>query len=171
MNTPKITLRNEPSYTFGSVDNDRSYPNEWLIEQEYRPSSIHGVFLDDKPFAVIGAGGGGTGIHDHSLLLLEESAYIAVGDQIIAIDLKEEKMKWNLQIDDATCFGLYFSKKHNVMISHGELCISRFDSEGRVLWQSGGRDIFTEGFSLLDNCIHAIDFDGKDYQFNYEDGK
>ena len=82
MNTSKITLRDEPSYAFGSVDNERSYPNEWLIEKEYRPSSNHGVLLGGEPFAVIGAGGGASGIHRHSLLQIEDSAYIAVGDQI-----------------------------------------------------------------------------------------
>ncbi|MEM7390718.1 MAG: hypothetical protein AAF492_00100 [Verrucomicrobiota bacterium] len=166
-----IALQDEPSYVFGSVGNVRLYPSEWLIDKEDRPSSRHGVLIDGELFAVIGACGGSTGIHGHSLLQQEDSAYIAVGDQVVSLDLKEKEMRWSLKIDEATCLGVYYAKEHDALISHGELLISRFSSNGRILWQSGGSDIFTKGFSLLNDCIHVIDFEGAEYRFSYEDGK
>ncbi|MDQ8181875.1 hypothetical protein [Pelagicoccus sp. SDUM812005] len=165
-----IEFIDEPTYTFGSTDNLRSYPIEWL-DGTGQPVSSHGILIEGKPFAVIGAFGGATGVHENSMLQLNGIAYFAVGDQVVSFDLIQKEKKWNQRIDDATCFGIYYSKQHDALISHGELLISRFSPEGRVIWQSAGRDIFTEGFSLLDDCIHTTDFEGNEYRFSYEDGK
>ncbi len=165
-----VEFIDEPTYTFGSTDNLRSYSIEWL-DGKGQPVSSHGILIEGKPFAVIGAFGGATSVHENSMLQLNGVGYFAVGDQLVSFDLIHKKKRWNLRIDHATCFGVYYSKSHDVLISHGELLVSRFDSEGKVLWQTGGSDIFTEGFSLLSDCIHAIDFEGKEYRFNYENGK
>ena len=170
MKTAQIKLLDDPNHTFGSSNNERTYPNELLIEHAYKPASIHGVFIDDVPFAVIGAGGGPTGIHNNSLLLFKEMAFVAVGDQVIAISLKEKSIKWHMRIDDATCFGLYYSEKHQALIAHGELSISRFTDSGELLWQTSGRDIFSEGFKLKDEWIEVVDFDGVVYHFCYLTG-
>ena len=52
------------------------------------------------------------------------AAYFAFGDQIVSFDLIQKTMRWNLCIDSATCFGVYYSKAHGALISHGELLIS-----------------------------------------------
>jgi len=170
MKTAQITVLDEPNHEFGSSDNERTYPNELLIEPVYMPASIHGVFIDEVPFAVIGAGGGPTGIHNNSLLLFKELAFVAVGDQVIAISLKEKRIKWHKRIDDATCFGLYYSEKHQALISHGELNVSRFTESGELLWQSSGGDVFSEGFELTDEWIEVVDFDGLVNHFCYLTG-
>lgn len=166
-----MELVDEPSYTFGSKDNPRTYAEEWLLcSGEYRPSSKHGILIDGQPFAIVGTDGGATGIHDKSSIILEDTAFIAVGEFVIAVDLKEKKKKWSVEIDDFTCFGIHCSKEHSALISHGELLISRFDKSGEIIWQSGGMDIFTEGCSLKDEFIEAIDFNGKVYRFDYKTG-
>lgn len=53
-----IHIVNEPTYSLGSTDNARSYPLEVQLADEWLPSSIHGVLLDDEPVAVITNAGG-----------------------------------------------------------------------------------------------------------------
>ena len=51
--------------------------------------------------------------------------------------------------DSATCFGVYYSAKHQCLISHGELEIARLKLSGEVAWSSAAR-ISSRG---LLNCI------------------
>lgn len=162
-----IEFINEPIYTFGSTDNLRSYLIEWQAGNG-KPVSTHGIVVDGKPFTVIGAYGGATGVHENSMTRVGNAAYFAFGDQIVSFDLIQKTMRWNLCIDSATCFGVYYSKAHGALISHGELLISRFTPEGSILWQSGGRDFFTGEFNLLEDCIQAVDFEGREYRLDYK---
>ena len=77
----------------------------------------------------------------------------------------------SLQVDDATCFGIYYSELNDAYISHGELSITRFDLNGSIIWKSTGADIFCEGFALHDTFVEATDFDDNDYRFDYSTGK
>ena len=61
-----IEFINEPIYTFGSTDNLRSYLIEWQAGNG-KPVSTHGIVVDGKPFTVIGAYGGATGVHENSM--------------------------------------------------------------------------------------------------------
>ncbi|GAB5561845.1 MAG: hypothetical protein SynsKO_34920 [Synoicihabitans sp.] len=120
---------------------------------------------------VVGDSGGASGVHEHSLLLLESRVYIAVGAYIVCLTLGKQEPDWTVEIDDATCFGLYFAKAHDALISHGELEIARFSRDGDVLWSKGGADIFSEGITLHDDCIEAVDFNQQPYFFNYVTGE
>ncbi|BCX48689.1 conserved hypothetical protein [Haloferula helveola] len=120
---------------------------------------------------VIGDSGGASGVHEHSLLLLESRVYIAVGAHIVCLTLGNQEPDWTLEIDDATCFGLYYAPEHDALISHGELDIARFSRSGEVLWSEGGADIFSEGVLLHDDCIEAVDFNHRSYFFDYATGE
>ena len=167
----RVSLINEPAYTFGSADNSRHYDSEVDLTDGCRPSSIHGVIFDGRPVIVIADSGGASGIHEHSLLIHESQAYIAVGAHVVCFTLGNSHPNWKLRIDPATCFGVHYSSAHDALISHGELEIARFSPDGRILWTAGGADIFSERFTLLDDCIEAIDFDGRRYFFDYASGK
>ena len=78
---------------------------------------------------------------------------------------------WTLKTDEATCFGVYYDRDHDALISHGELSICRFSREGGIIWSAGGADIFSEGFSMLPEHIEAIDFDHRVYHFDYLTGQ
>ncbi len=167
----RVALIDEPTYSFGSADNSRCYKTEIDLTGGCQASSIHGLIVDDRPALVIGGSGGASGVHEHSMLFLESRIYVAVGAHIVCLALGSEHADWTLEIDDATCFGLYYAPDHDALISHGELEIARFSRDGEILWSESGADIFSEGISLHGNCIEAIDFNRRSYFFDYSTGK
>lgn len=167
----RVTLINEPVYSFGSSDNVRRYNTEVDLTDGCQPSSIHGLIVDGRPIMVIGDSGGASGVHEHSLLIHDTRVYIAVGAHVVCFTLGNSSPDWTLKTDEATCFGVHYSRQHNALISHGELEIARFSPDGRILWSAEGADIFSEGFALLDDCIEAVDFNGRRYCFDYATGK
>jgi hypothetical protein len=71
----------------------------------------------------------------------------------------------------ATCFGIHWENGRGALISHGELEISRLSSEGNLLWQASGADVFSEGFRLLPAHIEAVDFKRTVYRLDYATGE
>lgn len=170
----KLTIFNEPAYTEGSADNLRRYDKVYNFSKEFRPSSLHGVNVDADGHSyscIVLAGGGASGVHAHSAAINGSECYIAVGDMVCCLTLPGLELKWATQADSATCFGVYFSSKHQCLLIHGELGISRLTLSGEIKWSAGGADIFTEGFSIYDDQVEAIDFDHRKYCFNIETGR
>lgn len=165
-----VELISERAYTFGSVDNVRQYKFEKHFDKQYVPSSRHGVLLNGEPLAVFGSSGGGTGIHDHSAILMNDDIYLAVGNHLACMALQPFKLKWVLQPDETTCFGIYYEPRHSALLSHGELEIARLSTDGKILWHSSGADTFTGEFELHPEYIQVTDFNGKIYRFSYDDG-
>jgi hypothetical protein len=58
LNTPagQVTILNEPTYSFGSADNLRTYDLEIRLDNE-NPTSVHGVRTDGRWSAILGANG------------------------------------------------------------------------------------------------------------------
>jgi hypothetical protein len=165
-----VGIVNEPTYSFGSGDNLRRYEQEKNLQEVYRPTSVHGVFLDDEPLAVFGAAGGCSAVHRHSALVLDSKLYLAVGDSLVCFALDDRQFCWATVLDPATCFGIYYETERDALISHGELEVARIDKKGNVLWASSGADIFSEGFRLEKKFIAVTDFDKREYHFSYENG-
>ncbi len=165
-----VELINEPCYTFGSADNTRRYQSEVLLGDRRTKTINHGIIIDGEPMVVVRVSGGATGIHENSLLRLGDTIYFAVSAYVCRLTLGNSVLDWSLKTDWATCFGVYYSEKHDALISHGELSIVRFSTEGEKLWDTDGCDIFTEGFSLEDDCIRAVDFNHQAYRFDYDAG-
>ncbi|MBY0238142.1 MAG: hypothetical protein K2X55_02400 [Burkholderiaceae bacterium] len=166
----KIEIVNEPTYTFGSADNTRRYDIELDLSGKYRHSSVHGVIIDDIPTVIVGASGGVTGIHARSMLEVEDRAYLAVGPYVVCFSPSPFQYHWVLEVDPATCFGVYFHARTGALLSHGELEIARFTSSGEIIWSESGVDIFSEEFALHDDFVEATDFNGDVYRFSYVDG-
>jgi len=166
----QLSIVNEPAYTFGSADNVRTYPTEVLLGSKAQAVSAHGVLLDGKPIAVVGATGGATGVHDHSALWIDNRLLLAVCDSVACAQLQPLEICWSLRVDDATCFGLHFHEKSGSLLSHGELLLTRFTMDGAILWQSGGRDIFTGSLELGEELVFVEDFNGHVHAFSYGDG-
>ncbi len=167
----RVQIVDEPSYSFGSADNSRHYDTEVDLTEGCRPSSVHGVIVDDRPIMVIGDAAGASGVHAHSLSVLDSRAFVAVGAHVVCFTLGNQCFDWILKTDEATCFGVYYDNRHDALISHGELSICRFTREGEIVWSQGGADIFSEGFSILPEHIEAIDFDHRVYHFDYLTGQ
>ena len=168
----RVQLVDEWGYVFGSADNARCYPAEFdLSEEGYLPTSIHGVLIDGEPAMVLGDGGGASGVHSHSLVLLGDWVFVAVGRHVVRFTLGSAGLDWILQTDEATCFGVHWSQEHAALISHGELEIARFSEDGELVWSSGGADIFTEGLEIKDRGVEAVDFYGRRYVFDVSTGQ
>lgn len=158
-------------YSFRSTDNERSYASEVLLGNE-STSSVHGVSINGEAIVVVGAGGGCSGVHEHSALVIEGKLYLAVGDSVTCLTLTQpHHLLWSVAVDAATCFGLHWDELHRALIAHGELEISSVSLDGALLWQASGADIFSEGFRLTENHVEVVDFNNSIYRFDYLTGK
>ena len=165
----QVTIVDEPTYSFGSADNLRTYDTETRLDSE-NLTSVHGVRIDGKWSSVFGASGGRSTVHQHSAIEVDGRLYLAVGDQVVCLNLMTGLKQWSRRVDPATCFGIYWDSPHEALISHGELQISRLSLTGDEIWSAGGADIFSEGFRCLRNGIQVVDFNRSVYLFDYQTG-
>jgi hypothetical protein len=171
----EIELIDEPTYSPGSADNVRSYSREYdFTDSAYRPSSRHGLVLREdgivRRSCILLAGGGSSGVHEHSVVLASGACFAAVGDTLCALALPSLDLLWHRQVDTATCFGVYYSAKHDCLISHGELEIARVSRSGEIEWSSSGEDIFSEGLELFPDHAEAVDFNQTVYRIEITTG-
>ncbi len=156
-----------------SADNIRTYERAYRLGDPQ--SSVHGlrVYEGDRlvSSAVLVAGGGASGIHQWSAIVTPKIIYLAVGDHVACLSLPILNLVWATQTDSATCFGVHAIPGSTDIISHGEIEIARLNDEGRIIWSSSGRDIFSEGFQVLPEVVQAVDFNGWIYMFELSTGK
>jgi hypothetical protein len=117
------------------------------------------------------AGGGASGIREHSAIIDDGFCVIAVGPFVASLVLPSLKLKWAIQTDDAACFGVYDSASNGCLFSHGELLIARVTYDGTVVWQSGGADLFTNGFQLDETVVRVVDFYDRQYILDAKTGR
>ena len=165
-----------PDFDPRSADNVVMAEREvFLGDRSYRPSSRHRVSILHGNTAIatriLCAVGGATGVHDHSVLVRGDVCCVAVGPFVCALRIPDLALAWQTEVDGATCFGIYDAPAFQSIISHGECEIARLDYDGNLIWSSGGRDIFTEGFSLFDEHIDVVDFEGQHYRFDILSGR
>jgi len=164
----ELELINEPTYTPGSTDKLRPYSREYDFAAAEYPNSRHGLVLREggivRQSCILLASGGASGIHEHSAIMVGSTCFVAVGDTLCGLALPSLDLLWHRQVDTATCFGVYFSAKHDCLISHGELEIARVSLSGEILWSLGGADIFSEGCELHSDYVEAIDFNRTVYR-------
>lgn len=173
-----VKVINEPTYKFGSSDNDFTYSKHYFGEgaTEY-PTSKHGVkiYQDDQIIGsciVIGSGGA-TGVHRNSSLLDNDQLLLCCSDTVFCLTLPNLALKWHTQADQATCFQIF--KQQDNYIIHGELQVTKLDKEGYKKWEFGGADIFVcidneEEFRLESDGILFTDFTKTKYKIDF-DGK
>lgn len=163
-----VRIVTEPNHSFNSADNVQAYPDELSLSDDGYVSTIFGLWIDDSPSLVVGAGGGTSGVHESCALILHDRLFMAIGDQIACFSLQPLALEWSIQGDHASCFGIYFSSSHNALICHGELAISRLSEDGEIIWSEGGRDIFTGEFRLAAEFVEVRDFYDELYRFAYD---
>lgn len=169
-----VTMFNDPTYSARSTDNVNRYCHEYDLSGGYQHSSAHGLRVMEQSIEVgsciLLASGGATGVHENSSLVHGRSCIVAVGPFLVSLELPQLQLNWTAEVDTATCFGVYHSAKHECFISHGELEISRVSYEGEIAWQKSGADILTNGFSLGDDVVEAIDWDDRRYRWDIASG-
>ena len=170
-----VKLIDESYYSINSTDNIRSYTTEYLFNEESHYSSKHGLIvhdnLDHAHDCILIAGGGPSGAHKRSLVIVDDRCYVAVGDHVIALSLPNLVKLWAKKMDDATCFGVYYLKDLDCLIVHGELEIRRVSMDGVIKWSSSGKDIFSEGFEVFSDHMEATDFNMEKYSIDIESGE
>jgi hypothetical protein len=180
-----IEVLDEPTYKFGSSDNNFNYSKHYLGNgaREY-PTSKHGIkiYQDDQIIdsCIIIGSGGATDIHQNSSLLDKDQLMICCCDTIFCLILPDLELKWKAQADQATYFQIF--KQQDDYIVHGELQVAKLDKDGKIKWEFGGADIFVsidneEAFKIESDGIlltdfaktkYKIDFDGKLIWDNYK---
>jgi hypothetical protein len=173
----QIDIYREEAFKKGSSDNLNKYDNEYFDESEFIFPTMFGikVFKEDilLTSAIIGSIGGGTGIHNTSVVYEDTRILICCADTIFCLSIPDLTLSWQTQADQTCCFEIF--KYQDSYIIHGELAISRLDKNGQIIWQQSGADIFTtpngnSKFKLTDKFIHAVDWEVRNYKFDY-DGK
>lgn len=109
----------------------------------------------DGALGIVLAGRGASGVHEHSIAIVDNTCFIAVGDTLCSLALPLQDLLWHRQVDHATCFGVYFSANHYCLISHGKLEIARVNLSEEVIWSSGGADTFSEGLKVFPGYVEA----------------
>ena len=175
----RIELGNDPDYKMDSVDNNWLYSSIYRDEESlvYRGSQ-HSVKIYNSDMlitsALLIAVGGGTTIHEHSAILIEDNLLICCANEIFNLSVPSLKLNWMTKADYATCFGIYFNSKG--IFVHGEMQVSKISLGGEIIWEQGLRDIIVNidakrnEFEMHKNYIDLMDFAGNTYQLGF-DGK
>lgn len=170
-----IKIFEENDYDINSTDNWYSYSRVFLNTDEYRPTSQIGiqVYDDDKLLSdcIIGAAGGGTGIHLNSTLISYGGIVVCCSNTLFKLSLTDLNLEWKTKADYATCFGVHYLAEDYIV--HGELEISRIDKEGNIVWSKSGQDIWTtaesiDNFEVYDDYILATDWEHNRYKFDFD---
>jgi hypothetical protein len=173
----EIVVENVPQYGTADGDAARQFDREIHLDSstDIYTTSKHSVTTlrsgDRLAAVILLAGRGATGVHDHSAFIVNDDLLIAVGPYITRLALPSLDTKWTAETDEATCLGVYYSPKHRLILSHGELDIAAISPEGAKVWSTGCADIFTNGFTFDDNSIYARDFADWDCTFDIATGK
>jgi hypothetical protein len=170
-----IKFYDETDYTYNSRDNSKNYVKTFLSGDNNFSTSMVGIelFEDDvfKTSCLIGSEGGVSGINENSSLISYGGLVVCCSNTVFKLTIPNLDLEWKTISDSATCFGIYYLDKDYVV--HGELEITRLDKNGKIIWQQGGRDIWTtkEGvdvFDVYDNFILAKDWDYNQYKFDFD---
>ncbi|GAB5406699.1 MAG: hypothetical protein Aurels2KO_49300 [Aureliella sp.] len=175
-NDIEIVIENVPHYGTAEGDSAGRFDSEIQLDTstDVYTTSKHSVTTirsgEQISSAILLAGGGSSGIHEHSALVLDDDLLIAVGPYIARLSIPSLDAIWTAETDDTTCFGVYYSPTHRLILSHGELNIAALRPDGSVEWSAGGADIFTNGFTLDSDLIYTRDFSDRNYTFDIATG-
>jgi hypothetical protein len=90
---------------------------------------------------------------------------------LCSLSLPTLDLGWATKVDGATCFGVYYSPQHDCLLSHGEIEVARVNLSGEIVWSASGKDIFSEGFRVLDDEVEAVDFNHEVYRIDIVTGR
>ncbi|PCE63900.1 hypothetical protein B7P33_11605 [Sediminicola luteus] len=169
----QVELLDDSDYNPDSNDNLNKYLKNYLTESDFElPTKIGIKILENGTelnSVIIGAEGGATGLHKTSQIVDSNRIVICCSDSVFCLDLPTLNLNWKTKVDMAAAYEIL--KIENGFIIHGELEITRIDSDGKIVWQNGGADIFVsrngnEDFEVKDNFVKATDWDNRIYKWN-----
>ena len=172
-----IEIFEDKSFTKASKNNLIQYDFIYFDDSEYLFPTVFGmkIFQNDilMRSAIIGSIGGGTALHETSVIIENERLLICCSNTIFCLSIPDLNLLWHTQADQASCFEIY--KYQDSYIIHGEFEISRIDKNGNIVWQQSGADIFTtlngkDDFEITENYVVATDWGNRKYKYDF-DGK
>lgn len=158
--------------TISETEIDAVYEPE--ADKEFKPSSrtIVTVFENEqkKAAVLLQAAGGATSASDDSALIVGNHLITRCSNMLFSLSIPDLKLNWLTKADDATCFSIL--PYEDDLIVHGEVAISRINTQGSIVWQFTGSDIFlsldgTSTFDLYPDFIELTDFNGHRYLVDY----
>lgn len=172
----RVTIAEDPTYAPGSVDNVRSYSREYFLGgQEHRPWTRQCVLVSREAreiaSCILLTACGLRGVTDHSAIVRGDNCVVAAGKYLASLVLPRLELAWAAEVDFATCFGVYHSPNHGCYVSHGEVDIACVSYDGKVVWRYSGEDIFSEGFTLHDDRVEAIDYNQTVHRIPLDSGE
>ncbi|AWH87017.1 hypothetical protein HYN59_13005 [Flavobacterium album] len=120
---------------------------------------------------MVGSDGGATGIHNHSAIISQNELMLCCSDTVFKLIIPDLSLQWKTIADSVTCFGIYPHKDGYIV--HGELEITYLNTYGQIVWQVGGRDIWTtiegaaDDFKIFDKYIIARDWGHNKYKIDF----
>ena len=170
----ELEVIDEGMYAPWSVDKLRQYSREYLLFDVKEYASQLGIVAVTKDGSqhscIVMAQGWTVSVHEHSAAIISDRIFIAVGNRICCLLLPSLELRWHREVDFATCFGVYFSRENNCLISHGECDIARFSLNGELVWSVSGKDIFSGDLSLFIKHVDVTDFNLERYRISISDG-
>lgn len=170
-----VIVENDPTFTPGLADHLQTHQHIHHLGSDSFTSSRHAVHVRDSTelisSCILTAEKGATNVHANTALTLGANCLVAVGSYVASLDIPSLNLSWATEVDQATCFGVYYSQEQNCLISHGELEIARMSLQGSIIWKASGADVFTNGFTLHEHTIETTDFNGRKYVLDISTGR
>jgi len=169
-----VVNESEVLYSRPRVQRPTEYEKVFELGKANGITTAHGVRCSEPQLlhsCIVYASGGSSGVHAHSALLHNDKCILAVSWFLVALQLPELNLLWHTQVDDSSCFGVYHLPDYESYISHGELSIARVSYNGEIVWSSGGKDIFTNGFILHEKYIEVVDWNNETYHIDLNTGR
>ncbi len=171
----EVIIDDDPLYSRNSTDNHRSYIHEYCRDEKYQHFSAHGIEItqngESLSSAILLGVGGATGINENSLAFDGVNLYVTAGDALYSLSIPDLDMKWCVQVDIATCFGVFWLQSRGCLLTWGEIEIGCYSITGNKLWGSSGPEIFTEGIEFQDSIVKVTDFNGDIHEINLNNGE
>lgn len=170
-----IKLFDESDYTLGAPSHVRTYEKIFTDTNDLLVTSQIGVALlaaeELKSSCLIGAVGCGTLIHPQSALLCYNQLIICCSNTVFKLTIPELDLVWKTVSDTITCLGIHQVGEDYIV--HGELEITKIDKNGNIIWQLGGRDIWTtaegtDNFAVYDDHLLATDWQYNTYKIDFD---
>jgi hypothetical protein len=165
-----LEIVGEPLYSLRSVDNPRVYPMEFDLRDGLKTGFAYGILRGGIPLAAIAVPQWGLPLGEKSAIIWHERLYLLAANQIACFSLNPFVLVRSVDVDTACCFGLHLAPTRDMLICHGEMDITRLSEDVEIIWQRGGRDILTGGFTLRPDYIEVSDFNDDLYRFDYDTG-
>lgn len=171
----ELELIDEKNGSKDSRDYLDNYDKVYINHVKYSPNSVFGlkVRMNNELFssAIIGATGGGTGLHQRSQIITVDRIVLCCSNSLFCLKLPELVLLWVREVEFATCLEVF--QYNQDYIVHGETTVSRISHSGDIVWKQGGADIFTtlegeEDFRLTDDFILATDWNYRKYKFDFD---